>query len=278
VTPDGATLYIACPTDDPANGTGTIRAYATATNQQTAVIGGFPPGSRPELLAVDAGQTFLFVGTSGSGRTAGRVHVVTVATSALLPQVLAAGASVSGLATSPATAGFRACLLTASAEAGTITLADPAPLLRTPPRPPTVAAAVALGSGAGEELDWSTVPFSRGQVTLSSQVRPTVMITGSAPGPTLVRASYLRGAHLRPYQLEVRLNATLDPQRSVTVTKDQYDLVMNVLNWFHPIGVEVRTARLRAHVVELGDLDPDLVPGFTFPVFRHAGPTPRHPY
>jgi hypothetical protein len=45
---------------------------------------------------------------------------------------------------------------------------------------------------------------------------------------------------------------------------------MNVLNWFHPLGVEVRTARLRAHVVELNGLD-GLSPAYTFPVYRKAG-------
>jgi hypothetical protein len=57
----------------------------------------------------------------------------------------------------------------------------------------------------------------------------------------------------------------------VTLSKDQYDLVMNVLNWFHPIGVEVRTDRLRAHVVELGAADADLFPGYTFPSYRNPG-------
>jgi len=55
---------------------------------------------------------------------------------------------------------------------------------------------------------------------------------------------------------------------------------MNVLNWFHPIGVEVKTARLRAHVVELSGLSADLFPGYTFPVYRNTGltlPNPAHP-
>ena len=35
---------------------------------------------------------------------------------------------------------------------------------------------------------------------------------------------------------------------------------MNVLNWFHPIGVEVSTVRLRAHVLELSALTPTSSP------------------
>lgn len=280
VTPDGKTLYVACPADDPANGTGTVRVYSTASNQQTATITGFPRGTAPTVLAIGADQTYLYAATSGSPSAVGRVHVADTATNTLLPQVFAPGAVTSGLATSPAAASYPACLLAVSAEAATVTLGDPAPLGLTPPEPPAVAASAALGSGAGEQLGWSTVPFSRGQVALSSLVRPTVQITGTAPGAALVRALYIRGNHLRPYQFEVRLNQNLDSQASVTITKDQYDLVMNVLNYFHPLGVEVSTSRLRAHVVELGGLSGDLFPGYTFPVYRNTGlalPNPVNP-
>jgi hypothetical protein len=52
------------------------------------------------------------------------------------------------------------------------------------------------------------------------------------------------------------------------VSRDQYDLIMNVLHTLHPIGVEVVTRRLREAVVELrGDaLDAD--PRYTYPQFR----------
>ena len=81
----------------------------------------------------------------------------------------------------------------------------------------------------------------------------------------------MRGDHLLPYQFEVRLAPSLDADPSVTLSKDQYDLVMNLLNWFHPVGVEVRTDRLRPHVIELGTTVADLVPGYTFPAFRSPG-------
>jgi hypothetical protein len=61
----------------------------------------------------------------------------------------------------------------------------------------------------------------------------------------------------------------------VTVRKDQYDLVMNVLNALHPIGVEVDTRALRERVVELrGDVLRGVVPGFTFPDFRARDASP----
>jgi Concanavalin A-like lectin/glucanases superfamily len=277
VTPDGTKLYVACTADDPGNGTGTVRVYSTASNQQSAVITGFPAGTPPAALAISADQRDLYVATSGSSAAPGRVHVADAATDTLLPQVFAPGATAAWLATSPAAAAYQPCLVAVSAEAATVTLGDPAPLRLAAPEPPVLVASVALGSGAGEEPGWSTIPFSRGQVALSSYVKPAVQLTGGAPGAALVRALYIRGDDLRPYEFEVRLNQNLDPQPGVTITKDQYDVVMNVLNWFHPIGVEVRTARLRAHVVELSGLNADLFPGYTYPVYRNTGLVPPNP-
>ena len=271
VSPDGKTLYVACSADDPANNTGTIRVYSTANNQLAMTITGFPRGTAPAVVAVGSDQKYVYAATTGSPSAVGRVHVVNATTNVLLSQVFAAGSPTSGLATSPRAANYQPCLLAVSAEAATVTLGDPTPLGLAQPRPPTVAASIALGSGSGEQLSWATIPFSRGQVALSSLVKPTVQITGTAPGATLVRALYISGHHLRPYQFEVRLNQNLDPQPNVTITKDQYDLVMNVLNYFHPLGVEVKTTRLRAHVVELSGLSGDLFPGYTYPVYRNTG-------
>lgn len=277
VTPDGKTLYVACSTDDPVNGTGTVHVYTTANNQQATVIKGFPRGTAPAVLAIGSDQKYLYVATAGSPSAIGRVHVVNAATNTLLPQVFAPGIPTSGLATGPAAASYQPCLLAVSAEAATVTLGDPAPLGLPQPEPPTAATSIALGSGAGENLSWATVPFSLGQVTLSSLAKPTVQVTATAPGAALVRALYIRGNHLLPYQFEVRLNQNLDPQTNVTITKDQYDLVMNVLNYFHPLGVEVKTSRLRSHVVELSGLSGDLFPGYTYPVYRNTGLTLPNP-
>jgi DNA-binding beta-propeller fold protein YncE len=266
VTPDGTKLYVSCASDDPAGGTGTVRAYLTATNAQTAVISGFPRGAAPAALAVAADQRYLYVATSGPGG----VHVVDAAADALLPQVFTPAGPTRWLATSPAAATYQPALVAVSAA--TVTLGDPAPLDQVPRRAPRVAASAGIGSGAGEKLSWATVPFSRGQVELSSLVSPSIQVTGQEAGNALVRAVSVRGDHLLPFQFEVRLAPALDADPAVTLSKDQYDLVMNVLNWFHPIGVEVRTDRLRAHVVELGAAVADLVPGYTFPAFRTPGP------
>jgi sugar lactone lactonase YvrE len=266
VSPDGSKLYVSCASDDAVNGTGTVRVYLTATNAQTKIINGFPAQAAPAALAVSADRKYLYVATSGPGR----VHVVDAATDSLLAPVFTPAGPTRWLATSPAAATYLPAVVAVSA--GTVVLGDPAPLAQSPQRAPRVMTAVGLGSGAGERLSWATVPFSRGQVDLSSLVSPTIQVTGEEPGSTLVRAVSVRGDHLLPYQFEVRLVPALDADPTVTLSKDQYDLVMNVLNWFHPIGVEVRTDRLRAHVVELGAADADLAPGYTFPAFRTSAP------
>lgn len=277
VTPDGKKLYVACAADDPVNQTGTIHVYTTSNNTQVAVVNGFPRQSQPVRLAVAADQKYLYAATVGlAADQTGRVHVVDLATDTLKPQIFTPGSTSTSLATSPAGAPYQPCLLAASADAGTLTLADPAPLANASPQPPRVANTIVLGSGGGERLSWSTVPFSRGRVELASLIRPQTNARGLAPGAALIRASYLRGNGLLPYQFAVRLNPNLEGQAGVTIRKDQYDLVMNVLNWFHPLGVEVRTDRLRAHVVELAELG-DLVPGYTFPVFRSPGVLPPGP-
>lgn len=270
VTPDGKVLYIACAADDPGNGTGTVRAYSTGNNQQAAQVTGFPRGASPAALAVSPDQRSLYIVAQGPS-PGGRVYIADATANALLHQVFTPGGGTSGIAVSPAAAPFRQCLLAVSADTATLALGDPAPLGLVPPGPPAVIASVVLGSGAGDELGWSTVPFSLGQVTLSSLTRPAVQVTGTEPGPVLVRAGYFQPGQLRPYQFEVRLNQALEAQSGVTLMKDQYDLVMNALNWFHPVGVEVRTDRLRAHVAELSDLNSDLFPAYTFPLYRRAG-------
>jgi DNA-binding beta-propeller fold protein YncE len=266
VSPTGGKLYVSCAGDDPANGTGTVRVYLTATNALTKTISGFPAQAAPAALAIGADQKFLYVATAGPGR----VHVVDAATDTLLAPVFTPAGPTRWLATSPAAATYPAALVAVSAS--TVLLGDPAPLGQLPQRAPRVMTAVGLGSGAGEKLSWATVSFSRGQVELSSLVSPTIRVTGEQAGSTLVRAVSVRGEHLLPYQFEVRLAPALDADPAVHLRKDQYDLVMNILNWFHPIGVEVRTDRLRAHVVELGSADADLAPGYTFPPYRSSVP------
>jgi hypothetical protein len=89
-----------------------------------------------------------------------------------------------------------------------------------------------------------------------------------------VQASYSVGDSPAPYTFQVRLRADLDNPATV-ITKDQHDLIMNALNALHPIGVEVNTALIRAHVVEVqGDQLLQANPEYTYPKFRVRGVLP----
>lgn len=279
VTPDGTKLYVACAHDDPTRSTGTVRVYATSTNAQSKVIGGFTPHMSPSAITVSADGKHLYLATTAASQTS-QLHIIDTASDGLLSARFTSGGKSQAVATSPAAAPYAPCLLVTGADTATLTLADPAPVAAVPPQAPRIVSTVALGTGGGERLAWATVPFSRGRLSLTSLVMPGTSARGVAPGATLVRATYFRGQHLRPYQFEVRLNDTLDPQPNVTLRKDQYDLVMNVLNSFHPLGVEVITTRLRAHVLELSQAGADLSPGYTYPVYQHRGlslPQPTNP-
>jgi hypothetical protein len=50
--------------------------------------------------------------------------------------------------------------------------------------------------------------------------------------------------------------------------------VMNVLNHLCPVGVEIDTSVVRAHVVELQAALLDAFPAHTYPDFRARGPRP----
>jgi hypothetical protein len=195
------------------------------------------------------------VATAPAAPATGRVNIVDAATDTLLQAVFTPAGTSRWVAASPAAVPYLPCLLAVSDRLGTVTLGDPAPLAQAIPRPPLVVITLSLGSGIGDQLTWSVVPFSQGQLVPRSATAAAVEVDGVAPGWALVRAAYVRGAGLRPYQFAVRLNPALTAQAGVTIRKDQYDLVMNVLNALHPIGVEVSTQALRERVVELrGDV------------------------
>jgi hypothetical protein len=157
----------------------------------------------------------------------------------------------------------------APSRSGTVLVANPAPLGDAPPAPPRLDAELPLGTGAGEELVWSVTPADNGVAEPSALTTPVSTVTGVTPGRALIRATYLRGDDLRPYQCEIRLKR--EPRDGVTVTKEQYDLILNILNRFHPLGVECRTDRLRA-LAGLDATDEELFPVYTFPTYHVADP------
>lgn len=133
-----------------------------------------------------------------------------------------------------------------------------------------------LGTGLGEELRWIARPFGEARSRFAGLSRPDTRLTGERAGPLLARAVASLGDHGPPYTFEVMLAPPLE-RPGTLIRKDQYDLLMNVLNLLHPIGVEVRTQRIREHVLEVREGLLEAFPDYTYPNFRVSGPAPAAP-
>jgi hypothetical protein len=116
-------------------------------------------------------------------------------------------------------------------------------------------------------LGWSSGSAGTGVLAIDSSTQPAVGVLGVTAGISWVQAAYALTGHLSPYQVDIRLRPELGATQAV-VSKDQYDLVMNVLNALHPMGVEVVTAALRARVVEVRSDPLGSDPSYTYPQFR----------
>jgi len=139
----------------------------------------------------------------------------------------------------------------------------------------TLVAAVKPGDvGAGVRLQWTLGVAGQAQARLSSTTQLTVDLFGVQAGQVRVQALYLIGDNPAPYTFEVRLKPELEAANAI-VRKEQYDLVMNILNAFHPVGVEVMTQALRERVVELQGSNLEANPDYTYPNYRVRGPAPR---
>jgi hypothetical protein len=122
-------------------------------------------------------------------------------------------------------------------------------------------------SSAQIRLDWATRAFDTAQATLGSITQPAITLRGDSAGVSWVQAAYLLGDLPAPYTFRVGLRPELDHVDTV-ITKDQYDLILNILNVLHPVGIEVGTQLIRDHTVEVrGDLNA-ANPDFTYPKFR----------
>jgi hypothetical protein len=122
------------------------------------------------------------------------------------------------------------------------------------------------GSGA---YNWSLQTMDRGHGSFDFILRPQIQFTPKACGYLALHATYLEQdtKSVLPYTFEIRLNSVLDKPQTL-IPKDKYDLLMNILNYFHPIGVEVVTRNIREHVVEVKDNLLNAFPGYTYPDFR----------
>ncbi|WP_306311437.1 LamG domain-containing protein [Streptomyces hydrogenans] len=271
LSPDGKKLYVICPAPGP-GAAAVLRVYRPPTGSPERTIGGFPAGATPVALGLSGDGGLLYVATEGDTPAAtGRVHLVDVASDTRLPQVFSPGRGGTALAASPAGAPYPPCLVMAPRHGGTVLLADPAPLRATPPGPPRLDAELPLGTGVGEVLTWSSVGHGHGAAEPVTPDAPVCTVAGRAAGRVTIRAGHLPAEGLRPYQCEVRLKDTLESKPGAAVTKEQYDLILNVLNWFHPLGVECRTDRLRA-LAGLDPEGPDRPSRYTFPTYHVADP------
>jgi len=117
--------------------------------------------------------------------------------------------------------------------------------------------------------NWSTRAIGAGLGSFDTVLRPTARFTPSAPGMLVLVLTYVQSDATRaaPYTFEIRLKPTLDVPATI-VPKAQYDIIMNVLDAFHPVGVEVRTDQIRKHVREIEQDPTKAFPAYSFPSFR----------
>ncbi|NML51607.1 hypothetical protein HHL19_21790 [Streptomyces sp. R302] len=274
VTADGEKLYLISPGAGTAGG-GRVLLYHPPDATPKVVLADFPPGTVPVALSLSGDEKLLYVATAGSPSAVGQVLLVDTAADVRLPQVFSPGRGGPALAASPAAAPYPPCLVMAPRRSGTVLLADPAPLGADPAAPPRLAAEVPLGTGLGEELVWSSTPDGPGTAEPTTPQAPVCTVAGVTPGRVLLRATYLPDEGLLPYRCEVDLKpGATGSGASVTkksITKEQYDLILNVLNWFHPVGVECDTARLRT-LAGLDDQDTERPRLHTFPTYHVTDP------
>ena len=271
----GATVALAGPPADVA--VGADRAYVTVPSLQSLQVLGVANaaveqtftdlGPAPERLALTPAGTVVYVTDSADGR----VHLRRADGSGQAPPGLPPSAAVAGTPTGAAADDHHAYVVAGGTATDNVSVLDA----------DAAAALVALwplGTGLGERLVWSLRPGGSAQAQLSSTTTPTVGVTAGAAGPVLARAVYQWPDHSPPSTVRVDLNAQLRALEQggtrVVIRKDQYDLIMNVLNELHPVGVEVDTRAVREHVLELRDSLLDLFPPYTYPDFRARVPRP----
>lgn len=143
-----------------------------------------------------------------------------------------------------------------------------------------VAGDLAIGTAVSLALEPTTLPttgtfnyatwsIGNGAGGYDFVLRPTAKFTPIAPGALVLATTYLLAdvASVLPYQIAVNLRSDLDIASTI-IPKYQYDIIMNILNYFHPLGVEVLTSDLRSHVVEVEQDPTKAFPAYTFPDFR----------
>lgn len=125
-------------------------------------------------------------------------------------------------------------------------------------------------------LGWSSSGFEAAHTTLGNPRAQTTTVRGDAAGLAWVEAGYLLGDLPAPHTFRVELRRELDNPNTV-ISKDQYDLILNILHALHPVGVEVNTQIIRDRTVEVRGNLAEINPVFTFPKFRVRSVLPPKP-
>ena len=117
--------------------------------------------------------------------------------------------------------------------------------------------------------NWSTHEIGAGAGSFDTVLRPAAQFTPTKNGLVMLVLTYVARDDTRaaPYTFELRLKPALDISTTI-IPKAQYDIIMNLLDAFHPIGVEVRTSSIRPHVREIEQDPTKAFPAYSFPNFR----------
>jgi hypothetical protein len=118
-------------------------------------------------------------------------------------------------------------------------------------------------------FNWSVEKGGYGDGSFDFVLRPNVKFTPTRAGLLALNVTFLEqdAQSTFPYTFEIRLKDALNLQQTI-IAKHQYDLLMNILSYFRPIGVEIITGNIREHVVEVKDNLLNAFPGYTYPDFR----------
>jgi hypothetical protein len=118
-------------------------------------------------------------------------------------------------------------------------------------------------------FNWSLSEFGEGRGSFDFVLRPAVRFTPREPGLLSLNFTYVEEgpAGVFPYSFEIKLKPELEARNAI-IPKHQYDLIMNILSFFHPIGVEILTGSIRSRVVEIEQDPLRAFPDYTYPDFR----------
>jgi DNA-binding beta-propeller fold protein YncE len=245
IAPDGARAYITVPA------AGLIRIIDVPGR---TMVGQFSSGGTPSAIAIAPDGFRLYVTNSQPGTE--RLQVFEIQSAA--PFLIDRGTVRVRRQPSDVVATANAVYV-ANQASNVVSLIQPLPA------PIRVAQNWYLGSGLGEQLTWVLRPESQAAARINNTSEAETRFLAEHAGRVLIRP--VHSSRLTPYTFEVRLKPALETAGAI-ITKAQYDLIMNALNAFHPIGVEVITRAIRERVIEVRQGLLSAFPDYTYPNFR----------